>query len=129
MFQKVKAILNETVHDKLKTADLGTEDPVIAQIREYIDQHYDQKITLETLAKLAYMNPSYFSTFFKQKFGCNFKDYLIRVRMNRASQLLRSTKLKTDHIASLVGYDDYRYFSKIFKQVTGKSTTQMRKDE
>ena len=96
---------------------------------DYLDQNFSEKITLDNVAEIAYMNPSYFSTFFKQKTGRSFKDYLTALRMEKARELALTSSLKGYHIAVMVGYDDARYFAKLFKETYGKSVSEMRKEQ
>ena len=56
---------------------------------------------------------------FKKAVGTNFVDYLTRVRIERAKELLCCTSLQVSEIADQVGFRDYRYFSQIFKKYTG----------
>ena len=132
-FQKVKAVLDGRVDitpspSPVKTG-LHSIDPVIQRVEAYLDQNFSEKITLDNVAEIAYMNPSYFSTFFKQKTGRSFKDYLTALRMEKARELALTSSLKGYHIAVLVGYDDARYFAKLFKETYGKSVSEMRKEQ
>ena len=94
---------------------------VIQQIKEYLDKNYAKKVTLEELAHLAFMNPSYLSNLFRQKTGSTFIEYLTAARINKARELLSNPEMKIYEVAGLVGYDDFRHFSKLFKKITGVS--------
>jgi two-component system response regulator YesN len=104
-----------------------TRDIILA--KRYIDEHYAENITLETMAKQIHMNSFYFSSFFKKQTGRNFKDYLNQVRMNRALALLITTPKKTYEIAEEVGFKDYRYFSDLFSRFYGKTPAAYRKQQ
>ena len=65
------------------------------------------------------MNPTYFSSFFHQKTGMKYKDYLTRARMTEAKRLLLQTDLKIYEISQMVGFSDVRYFSQTFAKASG----------
>ncbi len=73
------------------------------------------------------MNSAYFSRLFKQVAGVSFVEYLTRVRMEHAKELLRGDYIKMNEVARLVGYDDVQYFSKAFKKYEGMSPSGFRK--
>jgi two-component system response regulator YesN len=80
-----------------------------------------ENITLDTVAGIACMNAYYFSSFFKKHTGENFKDFLTRLRMEKALQLLLNTDMKTYEIAEQVGFNDARHFSGMFRKYYGKN--------
>lgn len=89
------------------------------QIRQYIDRNYAQQLTLEEVADRFYLHPVYLSVMFKEKSGETFQDYLRRIRMERAKHLLLTTKYRIDRISVLIGYENTKYFYKVFKKETG----------
>src|SRR5690606_13896520 len=93
---------------------------LLARIKRYIDEHYAEEISLESVAAVAFMNPYYFSTFFKKHMNDNFNVYVTKVRMKHAEQLLRQTDLMVYEIAEKVGYQNARHFSDVFKKMYGK---------
>ncbi|WNS44894.1 response regulator [Paenibacillus sp. MMS20-IR301] len=98
----------------------GKEMPQLAQVKSYVEEHYAENITLESIAALVYMNPYYFSSFFKKHTGQNFKNYLTEVRMDHARRLLLQSDLMVYEIADRVGYNNARHFSDMFKKQFGK---------
>lgn len=80
------------------------------------------------MAQMVYMNPYYFSAFFKKETGENFKAYLLEVRMKKALQYLMETDMKTYELASLVGYKDVRTFTDKFKDFYGYSPAKYKKN-
>ena len=95
------------------------DDDLIVSIKEYARQNYSKNISLATVADSVYLHPVYLSRFFKMKTGMNFSDYLFDVRMMNAIKLLKTNKYKVNEISKMVGYNDYKYFSKLFKEYTG----------
>ena len=88
--------------------------------KRYISEHYAENVALEDIAKIAFVNPAYLSVLFKKEEGINFSDYLMQFRIEKAKELLRSgQKLSIDQISALVGYQDSRYFSKLFTRLVG----------
>jgi two-component system response regulator YesN len=106
----------------------GTKEAVqIAQVKAYIDEHYAEEISLETMASRFYMNPSYFSTFFKKNTGLNFKQYVTDARMKAALHMLTQTDAMLYEIAEKIGYHHARQFSEMFKKQFGMLPGEYRK--
>ena len=101
---------------------------VIAEIQNFIRQHYQENISLNMLAELFYMHPNYLSRLFKEKTGENFVDYLVDVRMQKVKELLKHSDYKIIEICSMVGYDNPRSFSKAFKNYTGMTPKEYREN-
>ena len=100
-------------------ADKAMMHDYITFIQNHIAQNYQQTITLNEMALLLHLSPPYLSSLFKRRLGCSFTEYLIRFRMNKAAELLRTTKMTVSEIAEDVGYPDSAQFSKIFKKYKG----------
>lgn len=97
---------------------------VIHQSVQYINTHFNEKITLEEMARRVYFSPAYFSRVFKNETGETFSAYLTRIRINRSKYLLRRRDLRLADIALMVGFEDQSYFTKVFKKSEG--TTPLR---
>lgn len=104
--------------------NLGTG--VIREIQLFIRQHYNENITLNYLAEHFYLHSNYLSKLFKDKTGKNFIEYLTEVRMEQAKKLLQSTDYKIIEICAMTGYDNPRYFSRLFKNYTGITPREFR---
>lgn len=94
---------------------------VIYKAIDYIKRNYMKKITLEEVASKVYLSPSYFSKVFKDEMKCNFNAYLNQVRIEMSKKLLADDSVALVDIATLVGYEDQSYFTKVFKKMTGVS--------
>ena len=83
----------------------------------YIDQHFSEPtLSLQTVAGYVGVSPNYFSALFSQDIGCTFVEYLTGKRMERAKELLRTSRMRTSEIAAAVGYKDSHYFSHLFRK-------------
>lgn len=99
----------------------------INKAKEYIEHHYSQPISLESVAEYVDLSPVYFSGLFKKSTGCNFIDYLTDIRLEAAKKLLKSSRYSIQEISSAVGYSDSKYFMKLFKKITGIKPSDYRK--
>ncbi|KPN97707.1 ABC transporter substrate-binding protein [Lysinibacillus sp. ZYM-1] len=102
---------------------------VSSQIKAYIEKNYAQPLTLESIAKALRYSPSHLSIQFKQQIGCSPIEYLIQLRIEKASVLLEQTNASLRDIAMGVGYSDVYYFSRLFKKRVGVSPTKFRQME
>ncbi len=101
------------------------------RIREavlYIEQHFTENICIPDLAKLIYMNASYFSTYFKKVMKMNITDYILTLRINRAAILLRETAKPVTEIAAESGFGNSAYFTRAFRKITKLSPTKYRSE-
>lgn len=105
----------------------ASETRPIRQARTYVQQHYSEPITLESVCEAAGFSASYFSALFKRETGENFVKYLTRVRIDRAKELLQHTNLPVSEICSRVGYNDLKHFTQTFKKETSLSPAQYRR--
>lgn len=98
-----------------------------AQIESYIQDHFQEKISLEDAADAVNLSPSYFSNLFKQEFGINFTDYINRQRMEAAKAMIEENKLSIKEISYMLGYKDPNYFSRVFKKYFAESPKSFQK--
>ncbi len=113
----------------VSSADAADESKniAIAKIaRQYIDEHYAEKMTLAGAADKVNLSPGYLGTLFKAAFGLSFRAYLRSVRVARAKELLNDRSLNISQIALAVGYEDLNYFSEAFLQETGARPSEYR---
>lgn len=85
-------------------------------VLQYVDEHYEQKLTLETLAAMAHMSRHHFYRLFKSITGMPPIEYVNRLRIQAASKLLQQKQLPVHEIAQAVGIPDSNYFSRLFKK-------------
>ncbi|WP_019534240.1 response regulator [Paenibacillus ginsengihumi] len=103
------------------------ENSVIHDIAKYIQQHYREEMTLQSISGQFFLSREYISRKFKQVFGLNLSDYLSGIRMEHAKVLLLNPHLRIAQVAQMVGYDDEKYFSKVFKKLVGQTPNEYRK--
>lgn len=94
---------------------------------KYINENYEKDISLNEISGVVYLNPAYFSTLFKKVTGQNFVDYLQKVRIDRAKNLLSTTHMPISDIAEQTGYKSAHYFSKVFLKAVGIKPTEYRR--
>ncbi|TVY09470.1 response regulator [Paenibacillus cremeus] len=91
----------------------------IVEAQKYVRLHVDHKITLEEVADHLHLNPSYFSRLFKKETGETFIEYVTRVKMEEAKELLNGSDKTLETISRMLGYENKGYFVKVFKQYYG----------
>ena len=92
---------------------------VIFSVKEYLEQHPEEKITLDSLASGFYINKFYLAKAFKQYYGMTVNAYLLQIRITRAKQMLRFSDKSMKEIGLECGLGDEHYFSARFKEVEG----------
>ena len=111
-----------------KKAETASYDSTMDKAIEYIKEHYTENITLADVAKYVALSPGYFSSIFKQHTDEKFIDYLSKLRINKAIDLLVNSNIKITAIANLVGYKDAQYFHRVFKLYSGTTPSKYRSD-
>ena len=99
----------------------------LARIREYLEAHLADDVSLAELAALANLSVFHFNRAFKQSTGLPPHRYLVRLRVERAARLLNETRLSVATIAAQVGYDDPNQLARVFRKETGMSPLQYRR--
>jgi len=87
---------------------------LIEKVKSFVNKNY-RELTLEKAAEHVRLNPYYLSSFFHQQAGEKFYDYVLRIKMKNASELLRKTNKKIYEISEMVGYTNANSFSRTFK--------------
>jgi AraC-like DNA-binding protein len=104
----------------------NAEPPVIKRAKEYIHEHQAEELSLGQVAKAVNTSTFYFCKMFKKVTGINYTDYLSRVRIEKAKNLLLDPNLRVSEIAFEVGFQSLTHFNRVFKKVLGQSPTEYR---
>lgn len=104
----------------------NAEPPVITRAKEFIKQHQTEDISLGQVAKAVNTSTFYFCKMFKKVTGINFTDYVSRVRIESAKNLLLNPNLRVSEIAYEVGFQSLTHFNRVFKKIIGQSPTEYR---
>ena len=120
------SLMEESWHPE-KNNSLSSSKRNLREIKDYIDLHYMDKITLDDLAQQFFINKFYLTRLFKEQFGISINNYLLQVRATQAKQLLRFTDLSIEQIGQKCGMNDANYFSRMFKKVEGITPGEYRK--
>ncbi len=108
--------------------EIASIDDQIDNIRDYIDEHFMEHLSLADLAQQFFVEPSYLSRKFSQNFGETITAYITRCRMDKAKELMKYEENKLEVISFEVGYDDYNYFSRVFRRSEGMSPSEYRRN-
>ena len=127
--EKVCEVMTEIIEDCMNEKSLETNDSIrncIQEAAEYVEEHFQDNITLTSLSGMFHVESSYFSRMFRKETGKNLMVYLCEKRMNKAIEYMKKSDRNLTEIAFMVGYDDYTYFNKVFKKVKGMSPREYR---
>lgn len=121
LFKPLLSVLN-AFHDRASAGRYAYIHRAIA----YIQQHLDRHLTLQQVAGFVHVNPNHFSEMFKKETGQSYMEYVTRERMQRAANILLTTRKKISEVAGEAGYEDIKYFSQQFKRVMGCTPSEYR---
>ncbi len=111
IFEKITGYYSRQYNQKNKK--------LIETIKGIINESYMKDISVNQIAEEVYLTPNYIGLIFKHQVGQTITDYITKVRMEAAKELLKSHDLKILDVSGMVGYEDASYFSKVFKKYTG----------
>ena len=100
---------------------------VMAHVRRYLEDNYMFDLSLDSVGEILHISPAYLSAQFKKYQKMNFLDCLTELRINAAKELLADPFRSSAEVASMVGYEDASYFARAFKNRTGMTPTQYRR--
>lgn len=127
-FNKVMEIINTNI-DRLEK-EFGANPQMlhreIESIKKYIYENYDKEISVDYLADMVYMAPSYLSHIFKKETGQNLSKFIKAYRMEKAKEMLEETHNKIVNISYAVGYPNVSYFCQSFREYFGVSPQRFR---
>lgn len=131
IYEKLTSLLTLLMEESWNQADIHSSKAQkghnLQPIKDYLEQHYMDKITLDTLATQFFINKYYLTRIFKSKFGISINNYLLQVRITHAKHLLRFTDLPIEEIGRQCGIQDSNYFSRTFRKIEGISPGSFRR--
>ena len=119
----------ERLSDETQASQNDRMHQVVQLIMTYMENNYAKDISIEQLATLYYVSPTYLSKIFKDLTGFSPINYLIQIRLKKAHELLTTDDLTVKEVAKAVGYEDAYHFSKSFKKHFGTSPSLVKKQE
>ena len=102
------------------------EPAVIAKAKQFIQEHQHEELSLHQVAKAVNTSTFYFCKLFKKVTGLNFTDYVSRLRIEKAKNLLLNPNLRVSEIAYEIGFQSLTHFNRVFKRILGQSPTAYR---
>ncbi|ADL41472.1 two component transcriptional regulator, AraC family [Caldicellulosiruptor obsidiansis OB47] len=124
--QKSSEIIQIIISEAAIQKKTYSSSNIVSQAIEYIKNNFKRNISLEEMSQVLNISPYYFSKIFKKSVGINFKEYLIKMKIEHAQKLLIETNMPIKEIAYEVGFDDPNYFIKAFKKYTGSTPASVR---
>ncbi|MCL1897164.1 MAG: response regulator [Clostridiales bacterium] len=124
--RNVSGIVKDTM-DVLRNATKKNNRSIAAEATRYIQEHLGAEVTLQNVADHVHVSRNYLCKVFKRELNETFVNCLTRMRIAKAKELLRGSDMKIHEIAVLTGYEDYSYFTQVFKKNTGITATDYRK--
>ncbi|MBO9598985.1 MAG: helix-turn-helix transcriptional regulator, partial [Cohnella sp.] len=111
---------------ELSESDQYTKSHIVKQVQELVMNDIRHEASVKTIADKVFLHPVYLSKIYKLETGESLGDYIIRVRMEKALYLLKSTNKKIYEITSELGYQNPQYFSKMFRKYYGMTPNEYR---
>ncbi|GJM77725.1 hypothetical protein HMSSN139_02210 [Paenibacillus sp. HMSSN-139] len=101
---------------------------LVHQVCQIIDKTYHEPITIQSLSGQVYLSPNYLRSIFRDKTGMTIHDYLTRIRLEKAKEMLADPSLKVQDIAQKIGYESTSYFISLFLKNQGVTPNEYRKN-
>ena len=112
---------NSWLPENQKSFSLDRTDTVMREVKEYIDTHYSEKISLDELSEKFFINKFYLIRLFKVRYGDTVVNYQIGQKISAAKRMLRFSDMSIEEIGFNCGFEDANYFSRAFKKIEGSS--------
>ena len=99
----------------------------ISLVKSFLDEHYKEKLSLESVASHFFIDKHYLARLFKEQYGVTLVTYLQQVRITHAKRMLRFTDKSIEEIGLECGIGELNYFSRVFKKLEGVSPSEFRR--
>lgn len=116
----------EKLERELSESDRNQRSRIVGRVQELVMNDIGQETSVKTIADKVFLHPVYLSKIYKMETGESLGDYIIRIRMEKAQYLLRSTNKKIYEITTELGYQNPQYFSKMFRKYYGMTPNEYR---
>ena len=126
---QLEEILDEIIDDFVENNQQTTSDSIKSGIQKavvYIEEHFEENLSLSSLSAQFHVESSYFSKMFRKETGENLMLYICKKRMEKAVEYMKNSERSLTEIAFMVGYDDYTYFNKVFRKMMNISPREFR---
>ena len=117
---------NDTEEETAEEQLSGAGSYVVRQAAAYMEEHYAERLTLQTVAEHCYVSQWHLSKLLNKHASQSFYDLLNAIRINRAREMLKDPSLKINEICELTGYADTAHFARVFKRIAGMSANEYR---
>jgi AraC-like DNA-binding protein/ligand-binding sensor protein len=114
------------VSNQVLVKDRNAEPPLIARAKRYIEEKQGDDLSLTEVAKAVNTSTFYFCKMFKKATGLHFTEYVSRIRIEKAKNLLLNPNLRVSEVAFEVGFQSLTHFNRVFKKIVGQSPTEYR---
>ena len=121
--------LSEEGKEREEDGQTAEYSPAVKEMVSVIEENYGMRLGLDGFSDRFRLTPEYLSNLFAKETGMTFSNYLKKVRIEKAKELILNTDMKIYEVAYSVGYPDQMYFSKVFKEYTGVSAKQYAMDK
>ena len=118
----------ETDHlKKILEEQVEVEDPKVLEMKDYIARHYNEELDLKELSRIFGFNYHYLSSYFNQHTKEGFSEYLNKIRIEKACEMLKDSQCTIAEVSRQSGYSDQSYFCRVFKKITGDTPSTYRR--
>lgn len=118
----------EMIANQIVVQTESAESPLIHRARKFIDENFSEEITLTQVAKAMNMSSFYFCKVFRKSTGLTFTEYLTRIRIEKAKEMLLNSHIRVSEAAFAVGFQSLSQFNRAFKKITGPPPTDYRRN-
>lgn len=126
-FEEVLREAGKWLEEYIRRRQMSRTEFLMDRALQYMRENCRRELSLEEVADVVYVSKWYFSKLFRKEKGIKFSDYLSALRIEQAQKIIRENPgLKNYEVADMVGFTDVRYFSQLFKKITGKTPSEYR---
>jgi two-component system, response regulator YesN len=125
---RIKESIEKVLEIKRSEGSMGEDgiDGKIEKVKRFIETNCYKKITLDDVAKVVFLSPKYLSETFKEKLGVGFSEYKLKIKTDKAKELLQKTALNVNQVSDKLGYENPESFIRQFKKFANCTPTEFR---